>query len=66
MKLISEKLMVVISKESASAPGAKDIKEVEKLIKDLKDAGLLKQSNYNLPLVDTIGKTYYSSINKRK
>jgi len=66
MKLIAEKIQDVISKETAKSPKEKKPVEVDQLLNDLKKAGLIKQSNYNLPLVDTIGKTYYTSINKRK
>ena len=66
MKLIPEKLSEIISKESSISPEVNNINEVVKFISDLKKAGLLKQSSYTLPLADTIGKTYYSSINKRK
>ena len=65
MKQLSEKLEEVISKETKKISEDKKIKEIEQLIADMKKAGLIKQSNYNLPLVDTIGKTYYSSTNKR-
>ncbi len=65
MKLLAEKLEEVIANETQKASEDKKIKEIEKFIADMKKAGLIKQSNYNLPLVDTIGKTYYSSTNKR-
>lgn len=65
MKHLSEKLEEVISNEIKKASVDKKIKETEQLIADMKKAGLIKQSKYNLPLVDTIGKTYYSSTNKR-
>ena len=65
MKQLSEKLEEVISTETKKASADKKIKETEQFIADMKKAGLIKQSNYNLPLVDTIGKTYYSSTNKR-
>ena len=66
MKLIAEKLTDVISMELSQISEVKKIKEFDKLLSDMKKAGLIKQPNYNLPLVDTIGKTYYSSINKHK
>ena len=65
MKPLTEKVIEVISKEVKSSPDKKP-QELEQLLNDMKKAGLIKQPNYNLPLVDTIGKTYYSSINKRK
>ena len=65
MKLIQEKLEEIISREASILLGVNNFNELVKLISDLKKAGLLKQSGYTLPLVDTIGKTYYCSINKR-
>jgi hypothetical protein len=66
MKLIAEKLTEVILKESSKSSEDKKVKDFEQLLADMKKTGLIKQPNYNLPLVDTIGKTYYSSFNKRK
>ena len=66
MKLLTEELTTVISKELSKPLEEKKIKEFEKLISDMKNAGILKKPNYNLPMVDTIGKNYYSTINKRK
>lgn len=66
MKLIAEKLTDVISKELANPSEEQKVKEFDKLLTDMKKAGLIKAPNYNLPMVDTIGKTYYASINRRK
>lgn len=66
MKLLAEKLEGIISMESLKNSEDKKMKEVEQLLIEMKKTGLLRQPTYNLPLVDTIGKTYYSSINKRK
>ena len=64
MKSISEKLTEVISKELSNQSKESKVKELEKQIDDMKKAGIIKAPTYNLPLVDTIGKTYYSSINR--
>lgn len=64
MKLLEKKLTEIISLESSRTFDDKRNKEFEQLLAEMKRTGLIKQSNYNLPLVDTIGKTYYSSINK--
>ncbi len=64
MKLIVEELNAIISTESTKPHQDKKVKEVEELLNSMKKTGLIKQPTYNLPLVDTIGKTYYSSINK--
>ncbi|TZF82073.1 hypothetical protein FW774_15375 [Pedobacter sp. BS3] len=66
MKLLAKKLTQVISKELSKPSTAQQQKEFDKLLNDMKKAGLIKDPVYNLPQVDTIGKTYYSSINKRK
>lgn len=66
MKLLTEKLTDVITVELSNPMEEQKIKEIDKFINDMKKAGLLKKPAYDLPLVDTIGKTYYSSINKHK
>lgn len=66
MKLLTEKFTDAISKELSNPMEEQKLKEFDKLITDMKKAGLIKKPVYTLPLVDTIGKTYYSSINKHK
>lgn len=65
MKQIAEKLSEVISQESLKIVNDKKAKEFVQLLAEMRSTGLLKQPNYDLPMVDTIGKTYYFSINKR-
>lgn len=65
MKLISEKLTKIISDSKLKNLDDKKMKQVEDFLEEMKKNGLLKTPAYNLPLVDTIGKTYYSSTNKR-
>ena len=66
MKLIPEMLEEIIQKESTKPLVSVNFTKTLQLISDLKKAGLLKQPSYTLPLVDTIGKTYYGKINRRK
>lgn len=66
MKLLTEQLTDAISKELSKTLEEQKLKEFDKLITDMKKAGLIKRPIYDLPLVDTIGKTYYSLINKHK
>ena len=66
MKLLTEELITIISKELSNPLAEKKVKEFDKLLSEMKNAGIIKKPVYNLPLVDTIGKTYYSSMNKRK
>ncbi len=66
MKLLTEQLSDLISKESSNPLGEQKLKEFDKLITDMKNAGIIKKPVYDLPLVDTIGRNYYSSMNKHK
>ena len=65
MELLSEKVSEVIKNVPTTLEESNTVQEVGKLIEELKKAGLIKTPSYSLPQVDTIGKTYYSSINKR-
>lgn len=65
MKLLTEKLTEAVTKELSNPLEEQKLKEFDKLMADLKKAGLIKKPNYDLPLVDTIGKTYYTSLNKQ-
>lgn len=64
MKLLTEKLADAISKELAKPFEEQKLKGFNTLMDDMKKAGLIKKPTYDLPLVDTIGKTYYALINK--
>ncbi len=66
MELLNERLTKVISNELSKPMEEQKLKDFDKLISDMKTAGLIKKPSYNLPMVDTIGKTYYSAINKHK
>ncbi len=66
MKLLTDKLTDTISKELSNPLEEQKLKDFDKLITEMKKAGLIKKPIYNLPLVDTIGKTYYASTNKHK
>ena len=63
---ITEQLSDVISKEIVSKTVKENDKKIGQVINDLKNAGLIKLPTYSLPQVDTIGKTYYSLINKHE
>ncbi len=65
MKSLAEKLQEIIQ-EGSRTQNDEDFKKFEQLLGEMKKSGVIKQPNYTLPLVDTIGKTYYSSINKRE
>lgn len=66
MKSLTEEVSNVISRELALQTEEQKVKNFEKLVSDMKSAGLIKPPSYTLPLVDTIGKTYYTSFNKHK
>jgi hypothetical protein len=65
MKQIAEQLQEIVIKEGKKNSTDKQLKEFNQLLDEMKKSGYIKTPNYTLPLVDTIGKTYYSSINKR-
>ena len=65
MELLTEKVSETITEGFKSLDNNK-LHVVVELIAELKKAGLIKQPKYNLPLVDTIGRKYYPSINKHK
>ena len=52
MKLLTEKLTDTISKELSKPLEEQKLKEFDKLISDMKKAGLIKKPIYDLPLVD--------------
>jgi hypothetical protein len=64
MKLIGEKISDVILKENALSPENSRVKELCELLTEMRKAGLIKQPQYDLPLVDTIGRRYYGRINR--
>jgi len=66
MKSISEQVQEIVVLEQSKNSGDKQFKEFEQVLEDMKKNGFIRTPNYTLPLVDTIGKTYYSSINKRE
>jgi RNA-binding protein YhbY len=64
MKTITEKLEEIIKVELLKNSDDKNIKEFEELLEQMEKLGYLKKPEYNLPLVDTIGKFYYLASNK--
>lgn len=66
MKSLTEEVSNVISKELSFPTKEQKLVSFEKLMSEMKDAGLIKPPSYTLPLVDTIGKTYYTLANKIK
>jgi len=64
MKSLSTKLSELIDEKKNEIILEKDIISFEEMIKRLEDSGLVKKPNYDLPMVDTLGKRFYSSLNK--
>jgi pentatricopeptide repeat protein len=65
MKSLAEQIKETLIIEEKRHSNEKQLKEFEKLLSEMKKSGFIPTPNYTFPLVDTIGKTYYSSINKR-
>lgn len=65
MKPIDESLKETILKEGRKNSSEKQLKEFQKVLDEMKKSGQIQKPNYTLPLVDTIGKTYYSILNKK-
>ena len=64
MKSIADKLNEVVKLEEKKNANDKNFQEFEKLISQMERLGYSKKANYSLPLVDTIGKSMYSTLNK--
>jgi hypothetical protein len=66
MKKLSEEVSTTISKELLLSSNDNFIKNIDKIIRDMKSTGLIKTPTYTLPMVDTIGKNYFSLNSKQK
>lgn len=64
MSSIAEKIQETIKVEELKNSQDTNFKELQQLIDDMKKLGVDKKPDYTLPLADTIGKNYYSSLNK--
>lgn len=64
MESIAEKLQEIIKTEEEKNSNDKNFQEFEQLLEEMENLYSTKKPEYSLPLVDTIGKTYYSTINK--
>ncbi len=59
---IQETILTEERKNSES----QDFIEIEKLLDSLKKSGFITKPDYTFPLVDTIGKRLYASLNEQK
>lgn len=65
MKTLSEKLEEIILNERGFSKIVSPIENYSKFCAEMKNVGVIKKPTYNIPLVDTIGKAHFSSINKK-
>lgn len=56
---IAQKVQEVISSELSKTENKIILHDVNRIITDMKEAGVLKPKLYNIPPKDTIGKDYY-------
>ncbi len=61
MKDIEKKVVEVIQKEEQKFN--EEIKKIDVLVKDINEVCPIEKPTYALPLVDTIGKTYFNTLN---
>lgn len=66
MNSLVDKVQDTIKVEELKNSKDTNFKELQQLIDDMKKLGVDKKPDYTLPLADTIGKGYYSSLNKRQ
>lgn len=66
MDSITEKIQETIKAEEIKNADDISLKELQELIDEIKRLGLDKKPDYTLPLPDTIGRIYYSSLNKQQ
>lgn len=64
MSSIVNKIQDVIVNEESKISNDTNINELQQLIDEMKRLGVDKKPDYTLPLADTIGKGFYSSLNK--
>ena len=64
MNLIADKIKQTIKLEEQKNAEDKTFSELNLLIAQMDKLGYSPKSDYSLPLVDTIGKTIYSTLNK--
>ena len=64
MKTIADKLKETVKVEQNKNSNIKNLKEFDQLIAQIDKLGYSKKAVYSLPLVDTIGKTTYTTLNK--
>jgi len=66
MKSITDKLQETVEVEELKNSKDTNFKEFQELLDEIQKLGLDKKQNYSLPLVDTIGRAYYNSLNNHQ
>lgn len=64
MRSIADKTKQTINLEEKKNFDDKNFSEFNQLITQIDKLGYFEKPNYSFPLVDTIGKTTYSTLNK--
>ena len=64
MNSLADKIQETIKVEENKNSKDTNFRELQQIIDDMKKLGIDKKPDYTLPLADTIGKGYYSSLNK--
>jgi len=64
MKTIADKLKETVNVEQNKNSNIKNLKEFDQLIAQIGKLGYSEKAVYSFPLVDTIGKTTYTTLNK--
>ncbi len=64
MNLIAEKFQEILKTEESKISDDANFQQVQQFIDEMKKLGLDRKPDYNLPLTDTIGRAYYSSLNR--
>lgn len=57
MSSIDERLNETVEQAIKSRQGYSEFRRVQKLVQDARERGLIVQREYDLPLIDTIGRT---------
>jgi hypothetical protein len=65
MESIVTKLLILKRKINSSKENQLSL-DLHKQVNEMKKMGIIKNAGYNLPHVDTIGKTFFSSMFNKK
>ena len=64
MKSIADKLKKTIKVEERKNSTDHSFHEIDQILEKMEKMGYSQKPNYSIPLVDTIGRTTYSTLNK--